>query len=164
MNSYYQSMNTLSYCHPHTLNLGLDLVLRVFMLFTLESLKSFQSGGPAGNINRFYFAHSETFLPFLARLGLARDDPPLSLENIPEDRQWRTSFIGSESANLVVLGSRCGGQKVGLKLFLNERLVDHVIIPGLVPECEEQKYCELDKFVTHFQDMARSDISQVCRV
>ena len=46
----------------------------------------------------------------------------------------------------------------------NERLVDHVILPGFVPECQEQKYCELEKFVAHFQDMASTDISEVCRV
>ena len=128
----------------------------------LESLRRFQQGGPTGN--KFYFAHSETFLPFLARLGLARDVPPLSLENIPEDRQWRTSLIGSESANLVVLASRCGAEDIGLKVFLNERLVDHVTIPGFVPQCQNQKYCELDNFVRHFQDWASKDINEICQV
>ena len=115
-------------------------------------------------VNRFYFAHTETLLPFLARLGLARDEPPLSMDNIPEDRQWRTSFIGSESANLVLVGARCGSQDIGLKVFLNERLVDHVLLPDFVPDCKLQQYCELENFVRHYQDMALTDISQVCQV
>ena len=89
-------------------------------------MRRFQLGGPAGN--KFYFAHSETFLPFLARLGLARDVPPLSMDNIPEDRQWRTSLIGPESSNLMVVGARCRDQAVALKFFLNERLLEHLTL------------------------------------
>ena len=116
-------------------------------------------------MNRAYFAHSETFLPFLARLGLARDDPPLSLENIPDERQWRTSFIGSESSNLMVVGARCQEDKfIGLKFYLNERLVDHILLPGFAPDCQQQEYCQLENFVKHYQPFALTNISQVCEL
>ena len=52
--------------------------------------------------NRFYFAHSETIMPFLTRLGIAKDTPQLSLRNIQESRKWRTALIGGESSNLAV--------------------------------------------------------------
>ena len=124
----------------------------------------FQRGEAGAAVNRAYFAHSETFLPFLARLGLARDDPALSPENIPEDREWRTSFIGSESSNLMVLGARCGDQVTGLKFFLNERLVDHIALPGFAPDCKEQEYCQLENFVKDYQPFAMTNISQVCQL
>ena len=124
----------------------------------------FQGGEAGSTVSRFYFAHSETFLPFLARLGLARDDPPLSPENIPEDRQWRTSFIGSESSNLMVLGARCEDQEIALKFYLNERLVDHILLPGFAPGCQQQKYCELDNFVKYYQPFAMTNITQVCQL
>ena len=52
--------------------------------------------------NRFYFAHSETIMPFLTRLGIAKDIPKLSFRNIPKSRKWRTALIGGESSNLAV--------------------------------------------------------------
>ena len=52
--------------------------------------------------NRFYFAHSETIMPFLTRLGIAKDIPQLSFRNIPKSRKWRTALIGGESSNLAV--------------------------------------------------------------
>ena len=73
----------------------------------LSKLKNNKEDNSSEN-NRFYFAHSETFLPFLARLGIARDDPPLSVDNLPRDRKWRTSLIGGESSNLAVVGMKCG--------------------------------------------------------
>ena len=56
----------------------------------LSKLKENKEDTSVGN-SRFYFAHSETFLPFLTRLGIARDDPPLSVDNLPDERKWRTS-------------------------------------------------------------------------
>ena len=52
--------------------------------------------------NRFYFAHSETIMPFLTRLGIAKDKPQISFRNIHESRKWRTALIGGESSNLAV--------------------------------------------------------------
>ena len=101
--------------------------------------------------NRFYFAHSETIMPFLTRLGIAKDIPELSLNNIPETRLWRTALIGGESANLAVAVFRCYrsdrlehandemipvcrcGKTHKVKFYLNER-------PVSVDGCEEVKW------------------------
>ena len=129
-----------------------------------ESLTRFQRGEAGAAVNRAYFAHSETFLPFLARLGLARDEPPLSPANIPEDRQWRTSLIGPESSNLMVVGARCRDRAVALKFFLNERLLEHVRLPGFAPDCQEENFCQLESFVRHYQQFALTNISQACQL
>ena len=108
---------------------------------TVELLKDLLASGegdkdlPQG---KFFFAHSETFLPLLVALGIAKDEvgiceisfhlltllqPPLSVENMPADRKWRTSLIGgrqkqkcSWTSHLVlfrrVLKSRNGGAQV----------------------------------------------------
>jgi hypothetical protein len=73
----------------------------------LASARPGTDRGPA----TFYFAHSETLLPLLAQLGIARDQvggtghtailaqPPLSAQHMPEDRLWRTSLIGGEQTD-----------------------------------------------------------------
>ena len=105
--------------------------------------------------NRFYFAHSETFLPFLTRLGIAKDDPPLSLTNLPSDRKWRTSLIGGESSNLAVVRLKCGGHNK-LVFYLNERIVSF-------PGCRNN-ICDLDEFVTTFEKFKLENINEVCEV
>ena len=79
---------------------------------TVELLKDLLESGEGDNElpqGKFFFAHSETFLPLLVALGVAKDEvgiceisfhlltllqPPLSVENMPADRKWRTSLIG----------------------------------------------------------------------
>merc|ERR1712025_472142 len=42
---------------------------------------------------RLMFGHSETLLPLLTTLGIARDEPGSSRNNMPTKRLWRTSLI-----------------------------------------------------------------------
>jgi len=107
-----------------------------------------------GDNNRFYFAHSETFLPFLARLGIARDDPPLSVDNLPEDRNWKTSLIGGESSNLAVVGMRCGGENK-IKFYLNERVIN-------VDGCKDS-LCDAAEFRAKFEKLAFHNLRTVCK-
>jgi len=95
---------------------------------TVELLKDLLESGegdkdlPQG---KFFFAHSETFLPLLVALGVAKDEPPLSVENMPADRKWRTSLIGGESSNLAMVVHKCKDSPLPqLQFFLNERPVE----------------------------------------
>ena len=106
--------------------------------------------------NRFYFGHSETIIPLLARLGIAKDDPPLSLVNIPQARKWRTSLIGGESANLVMVGYQCQGRKK-LKFYLNER-------PVSIEGCEANQLCNAEDFTHRFQAYSAETLGNVCDV
>ena len=105
--------------------------------------------------NRFYFAHSETLLPFLTRLGLVRDNPPLSLANLPPTRRWRTSLIGGESANLAVVRLRCGAE-VKLQLLLNERPVEVEWCGG------GARLCGMEEFVSGLKQFGLDNLDDVC--
>ena len=105
----------------------------------------------------FYFGHSETLMPFLARIGVARDDPPLSLDNLPDTRRWRTSLIGGESANLVVVGLKCGDSNK-LKFFLNEKEVQ-------VNGCSnsENELCEAQNFIDYNEQFSVDTLDDICQ-
>ena len=47
---------------------------------------------------------------------------------------------------------------------LNEKLLDHFLLPGFAPGCQQQKYCQLETFVKHYQPFAMTNISQVCQL
>ena len=125
------------------------------LLNDLLSMLKISDGNDSRKANKFYFAHSETFLPFLTRLGIARDDPPLSLTNLPEERKWRTSLIGGESSNLAVVVLRCGGASK-IQFYLNERIVSF-------PGCENNP-CDLVEFVTKFEKFTLNNLNEVCKV
>ena len=118
----------------------------------LSKLKDNREDTSVGN-SRFYFAHSETFLPFLTRLGIARDHPPLSVDNLPDERKWRTSLIGGESSNLAVVGMRCG-EREKIKFYLNERVVN-------VDGCKDN-ICDVGEFLSKNEQFAFSTLREVC--
>ena len=64
------------YRHPITLQMSGKL-LSDLLTATQNSSRAAQ----------FHFAHSETLLPLVARLGVARDLPSLSEYNLPPDRK-----------------------------------------------------------------------------
>lgn len=83
----------------------------------LKNLLDSAEGKENGESGKFFFGHSETFLPLLAQLGVAKDEvrsmlivpiifmfqPSLSIENMPENRLWRTSLIGGNTKNSKLL-------------------------------------------------------------
>ena len=118
----------------------------------LSKLKNSKEDTSVGN-SRFYFAHSETFLPFLTRLWIARDHPPLSVDNLPDERKWRTSLIGGESSNLAVVGMRCG-EREKIKFYLNESVVN-------VDGCKDN-LCDVGEFISKYSKFAFSTLREVC--
>ena len=95
-------------------------------------------------------------IPFLARLGIAKDDPLLSLDNLPPTRKWRTSLIGGESANLAIVGFNCDQGKK-LKFYLNEK-------PVKVNGCVHENDCDAEDFVNYNQHYAVDNLDEVCEV
>jgi multiple inositol-polyphosphate phosphatase/2,3-bisphosphoglycerate 3-phosphatase len=80
------------------------------------------------------FAHAETLMPFLALLGMFKDDQPLRANTPPDKiatRQWRQSYIASFAANLALVLYNCSTQEAvddfRVKLFHSEK---EYMIPG----------------------------------
>ena len=82
-------------------------------------------------------------------MGIARDDPPLSVDNLPDERKWRTSLIGGESSNLAVVGMRCG-EREKIKCYLNERVVN-------VDGCKDN-LCDVREFISKYEQFAFSTL------
>lgn len=64
-------------------------------------------------------------LRFLARLGLAKDERPLTHEftqTESSNRKWRTSLIGSYAANLAILLYNCTDE-YKVQVFLKEDVI-----------------------------------------
>jgi len=132
----------------YPLNVTLDMT-GVLLQDLVENVKTF-------NTNKVYFAHSETLIPFLARLGIAKDEPPLSLDNLPPTRKWRTSLIGGESANLAVVGFNCD-QRMKLKFYLNEK-------PVKVNGCNNENSCDVEDFVNYNEEFTADHLDDVCEI
>lgn len=110
----------------------------------------------------FRFAHSETFLPLLALLGLFKDAQPLRADNFAEqqNRLFRTSAIGPFSANVFFVLHECDrdpevkgtrnevndspGHTYKLQLLFKERLINF-------PICDSN-VCDYDKVRQHYRE------------
>jgi hypothetical protein len=87
--------------------------------------------GPRGALRRMAtlrFAHAETVLPLLARLGLFADprgDTPYSAHASPSGaRSWRTSSVSPFAANVALVLHACGARgELMVQLVYNEQPV-----------------------------------------
>lgn len=71
----------------------------------------------------FYFTEGEGLLRFIARMGLAKDEQPLTNDMTPSaERKWRTSLMGSFAANVAVVLYRCSDD-YKIQLFVKEDVV-----------------------------------------
>ncbi|KAI9563599.1 hypothetical protein GHT06_011063 [Daphnia sinensis] len=93
-----------------------DLVTRI---------RAFKANNGTENQQRgvFYFTEGEGLLRFIARMGLAKDEQPLTNDMTPSaERKWRTSLMGSFAANVAVVLYRCSDD-YKIQLFVKEEVV-----------------------------------------
>ncbi len=71
----------------------------------------------------FYFTEGQGLLRFLARMGLAKDERPLTHDVSPSaERKWKTSLVGSFAANVAVVLYNCSDD-YKVQLFVKEDVV-----------------------------------------
>lgn len=122
---YYDS----GYGNPFTTMLGCPLVRD--LIETLNNRTQMNETDEAGLSGVLYFAHSLTVRSALVKLGMARDNDPITAENFHTSgkRQWRTSFINPFAANLLAVLYKCTNDDkpddYKVMFYLNEQYVDY---------------------------------------
>uniref|UniRef100_T1J676 Multiple inositol polyphosphate phosphatase 1 n=1 Tax=Strigamia maritima TaxID=126957 RepID=T1J676_STRMM len=93
------------------------------------------------------FSHSGMMLKLLARMGLFKDDPPLTGENykIQRNRVWRTSHIDSFSTNLALILLNCQNE-YQVDAYFQERQIQ-------LPGCTSMP-CSMPEFLQTYQGYA----------
>ncbi len=122
-----------------------------------DLLESFENTTRRGT---FYFTHSSAILKFITYLGLHKDKENLRHDNFHrmKSRRWRTSLFNSFSANVAFALASCDSQNRKISLFVNEKAT-------LIPGCEDQVWCDIDRFVKLFRDsMQNCDLKKICAV
>nr|XP_024217306.1 multiple inositol polyphosphate phosphatase 1 isoform X2 [Halyomorpha halys] len=119
---YYRS----GYGNPFTAKLGCPLIRD--MIETLNSRTQVntteESTGPSAVFN---FAHSLTLRAALIKLGIAKDNYPITADTFStsEKRQWRTAFLTPFAGNLLAVLYKCADQQYRVMFFLNEQYVEY---------------------------------------
>eukprot|EP01118_Nematostelium_gracile_P011683 TRINITY_DN4181_c0_g1_i4.p1 TRINITY_DN4181_c0_g1~~TRINITY_DN4181_c0_g1_i4.p1 ORF type:complete len:272 (-),score=80.52 TRINITY_DN4181_c0_g1_i4:21-836(-) len=110
-----------------------------------------------GQRAKMRFAHAETVVPFVALLGLFKDDHVWTAESpnhLIESRKWRSSKISPFAANLALVLYNCtDGPKV--KVLHNE-------VEQQLPGCE--LYCPFEQFKGLYQQYLDQDFDALCGV
>lgn len=71
----------------------------------------------------FYFTEGDGLLRLIARMGLAKDEQPLTHDTSPlAERKWRTSLMGSFAANIAVVLYNCSDD-FKIQVFVKEDVV-----------------------------------------
>lgn len=115
----------------------------------MKRIKLFKSNGTSVDQERgvFYFTEGDGLLRFIARLGLFKDEKPLTHEDSYKgERKWRTSLMGSFAANIVVVVYDCPGEDMKVQVFAKE---DRVHLDGC-----RNALCTATEFVNAFGAIA----------
>ena len=91
----------------------------------------------------------EGLLRLMARLGLAKDDQPLTNQYQPptHERKWRTSLIGSFAANVAVVLYNCSDD-YKVQVFAKENLI-------YLNQCQNA-LCTYKEFINYLGPVADS--------
>ncbi|ELU13329.1 hypothetical protein CAPTEDRAFT_186000 [Capitella teleta] len=102
------------------------------------------------------FGHSSTINMFLTRLGLHKDDAPLTADAFPyEDRQWKVTDHCPMASNVVFVLYECESSEYKVKSFVNE-------FPVIVPGCDDF-ICDWERLRQNWQPIVEScDIEGIC--
>lgn len=106
----------------------------------------------------FYFSHSGTVLKLLALLGLYEDKQPLLSDNYEDminERDWKTSFIGPFASNVAFALQKCGEKESDFKVgvFVNEKLTS-------LPNCE--LWCPWETFINLYPSLKVCQFDKIC--
>uniref|UniRef100_A0A0K2SY60 Multiple inositol polyphosphate phosphatase 1 n=2 Tax=Lepeophtheirus salmonis TaxID=72036 RepID=A0A0K2SY60_LEPSM len=111
---------------------------------------------------KFYFAHRSTVLPFLGLLRLYKDDYPLKHSNYNEtqNRQYKTSNIGSFSANVAFALINCpSGNDTTKKV--KKVLAMHQGRRIKIPQCSSEP-CDYKEFKKRYKSSVECNFDEIC--
>ena len=107
------------------------------------------------------FAHAETVIPFLALLGLFRDETPLDVANWAQmegatAREFRTSALAPFAANIaIVLYTNTAEPAAApplVKLIVNEREVPFPVCASAAASTQGNVYCPLSSVIDAYKE------------
>jgi len=105
------------------------------------------------------FAHAETILPLIARLGLYNDSFKLNWDtdiSKLNGRKWRTSELSTFSANLAFVLYHCENNEYKVEVMLNE---GQVKFDG----CSDI-FCPFDQFKNLFPFIKQCNFDSICGI
>jgi len=103
------------------------------------------------------FAHAETVVPLITRLGLFKDPFHISWntdEATLKTRKWRTSIMATYAANLAFTLYQCPSDYL-VEVQLNEGQV-------AFEKCNNQVFCPLSQFKSMFNFINQCDFHTIC--
>lgn len=94
----------------------------------------------------FYFTEGQGLLRLMARMGLAKDEQPLTYDMSPSvERKWKTSLMGSFAANVAVVLYNCSDD-FKVQLFVKEDVIH-------LDQCQ-QALCTAKEFLNYLGPVA----------
>ena len=109
------------------------------------------------------FAHGETLVPLLGKLGLFVDTKHLEGDNYDEmkNRKFKFGKLAPLSGNVAFVLYKCSaakGHDYKVQMYHNERLIQ-------LPSCSSKVDCTLQKFQSYYEDMVKNcDFDKICEV
>ena len=174
------------YSEGYGFNVTLDMTQPLWsdLLTRLEEVK--QHPTSITNSTVLLFTHSTATFPFMASLGLYKDESPITAADWPANtlnRKWKTSKIASFATNLMFIVGDCG-TSANDDLKYNHESVDdleEVFINQLESESEGERLKlflfhqehpiplpndiqYLDEFIDNYMHKSNVDFEQVCEL
>ena len=121
-------------------------------------IKGAATGAPASPRGTFRFAHEETVLPLMARMGFFKDGLELRADTPASKwmrREWNTSRIGPFASHVLFALVRASDE-LYVRLFYNQQ-------PVAIPFCAGRLRCPVDEFLARVDDLTRGcDFDAAC--
>lgn len=116
----------------------------------ITRIRGFKENGTTMDHQRglFYFTEDDAVLRFVARLGLAKDDEPLTHVYEPmksAERRWRTSLMGSFGANVAFVLYNCSND-LKVQVFVKEDIIQ-------LEQCQNS-LCTFNEFISAYGSIA----------
>ncbi|XP_065205113.1 multiple inositol polyphosphate phosphatase 1-like [Planococcus citri] len=122
--------NKRGYGNPIANRMGCRVVNDMMMSLLHASTSDGDEKKPKG---RFLFTHSETIVPTTTRLGLSKDEEPMTADNYPklvEDRKWKTAYFDCFTGNIMAALYRCPSQEGSRDVVMFYQNEYPAVIPG----------------------------------
>ncbi|XP_042862376.1 multiple inositol polyphosphate phosphatase 1-like [Penaeus japonicus] len=93
----------------------------------------------------FYVSHIETVIKAMVGFGLFNDSHAPTHSHMDPNRLWQTSLFGGFASNLLLVLTKCPGDRWSINTFVNERRIP-------LPKCESPGGCPWSRFLQIFEE------------